>query len=206
MGPYPVTVKNSPFRWCNNWWLGLDKWLTWCSFPLPPSRLGPARRFVHSSAYPRGRRGFGHLARGLTSSGSQIQSDGSALSTVESIRKRKKRISIFSTTHSKNRSKSWFTDFVKLYLSRILVFYPGADVRVQCEIWSKVFKILCGAQPQEDDYEKEILVNLANSVSFKSCFIAVLANPWQFLRKTCQKKTLLMSKWKQILQSYRFRL
>lgn len=29
-------------------------------------------------------------------------------------------------------------------LSGVLVLYPGADVRVQREVWSKVLKILCG--------------------------------------------------------------
>lgn len=31
-------------------------------------------------------------------------------------------------------------------LSGVLVFYPGADVRMQCEVWSEVFKIFCRKQ------------------------------------------------------------
>lgn len=30
------------------------------------------------------------------------------------------------------------------HLSGVLVLYPGADVRVQREVWGKVLKILCG--------------------------------------------------------------
>lgn len=35
------------------------------------------------------------------------------------------------------------------YLSGVLVFYPGADVRMQREVWSKVLKILWRGQTQE---------------------------------------------------------
>lgn len=34
-------------------------------------------------------------------------------------------------------------------LSGVLVFYPGADIRVQREVWSKVLKIFCREQKQE---------------------------------------------------------
>lgn len=34
----------------------------------------------------------------------------------------------------------------QVYLSGVLVFYPGADVRMQREVWSKILKILCKGQ------------------------------------------------------------
>lgn len=34
-------------------------------------------------------------------------------------------------------------------LSGVLVFYPGADIRVQREVWSKVLEILCRGQRQK---------------------------------------------------------
>lgn len=37
------------------------------------------------------------------------------------------------------------------YLSRVLVFYPCADIWVKCEVWSKIFKVFCA----EDKYRDE---------------------------------------------------
>lgn len=41
-----------------------------------------------------------------------------------------------------------------LYLSGVLVFYPGADIRMQREIWSKVLKILCRGNIQQKQKDK----------------------------------------------------
>lgn len=41
------------------------------------------------------------------------------------------------------------------YLSGVLVFYPGADVRVQREVRSKVLKILCEDRGRRYKEEEE---------------------------------------------------
>lgn len=112
--------------------------LTWCSSPRRPSRPGRVRPCARSSACRRARRGSGRWVRGSASSGSQRPSAGSAPGTAQP-----------TVTHTvllqvRGSGSNLRPTPGSPHLSGVLVLYPGADVRVQREVWGKVLKVLCG--------------------------------------------------------------
>lgn len=80
---------------------------------------------------------------------------------------------LYANTTTKKR---WMV----LHLSGVLVFYPGADIRVQREVWSKVLEILCkdtrGAgwkesrevrKGEQKYYFETVLINLFQKMDLK---------------------------------------